>query len=119
MKQPPSKNFCLSRSNKCSHICVPQPGSLQQVSEPFEEQDRTACLCSRDFIKKDDDANCVSKLNDVEVELLLKRRKESLDVISKSEIFEVVKDDGNNHLLAPILGIVAVIVLLFIAIVSI
>merc|ERR1711892_1188727 len=118
MKQPPSNNFCLARINKCSHICVPQPQSLQQVSEPFEEQDRTACLCPRDFIKKDDDANCVSKLNDVEVELLLKRRKESLDVISKSEIVEVVKDDGNNHLLAPILGIVAVIVFLFIAIVS-
>ena len=57
-----------------------------------------------------------------EIEAGLKSdRKDSdlLDVSTNAEIVEVVEDESGNHLLAPILGIVIVIVLFLLLVVRI
>ena len=110
MRQPPSKNLCLTRSTPCSHICVPSP----------QEHTTTACLCPRHHIKLVDDATCVPTVTEIEAGLKSDRKdSDLLDVSTNADIVEVVEDESGNHLLAPILGIVIVIVLFLLLVVRI
>ena len=110
MRQPPSKNLCLTRSIPCSHICVPSP----------QERTTTACLCPRHLIKLVDEATCGPTVTEIEAGLKFGRKEsDMLNVSTNAEIVEVVEDESGNHLLAPILGIVIVIVVLLLIVVRI
>ena len=102
-RQPLSTNLCRERSQKCSHICVP---SSQDITS-------TSCLCPHKYKKTADGSTCEPIVKKIEVLPEIKTDdKKPIDDSQTAEVIEVVKDEAENVFLAPILGIVAVIVLL-------
>jgi hypothetical protein len=62
--QPSSPNLCLTRSNPCSHLCVPVPHILHMAGKSNQSLFRsenlplTKCLCPSDHILLDNNSTC-------------------------------------------------------------
>ena len=117
LKQPTSTNLCLTRTTKCSHICVPSPQILHlgsNQSKPLKDHSTTTCLCPRDHVRLDDEARCASKFNKIKVQLQSEIKEGHLiDIAKEEEIVEIVKEEGLNiYLLIAILSSIVIIVLL-------
>ena len=125
MRQPPANNNCQVRHIKCSHICVPQPQQQHKQHHQQQQQQQlssallTTCLCPAGLTLQDDAATCAGNTTNDNVEDNFNTTEENnVDTISKSEIVEVASSN-NNHILAPILGVVGVLIILLGLIVSI